>query len=94
MAGGFGQYLRDTRGELRHVAWPTRTQTIVYAVLVAGISIGIALYLGFFDFVFTTGLSNLLNHLPAASTQSAPTVQGSPITVTNIATGTLPANTQ
>ena len=69
---GIGQYLKDTQGELRHVAWPTRTQTIVYTVLVALISIGVAAYLGFFDFLFTTGLTRLIGALPASN----------PITVT------------
>jgi preprotein translocase SecE subunit len=85
MANPFTEYLRQTRGELRHVAWPTRTQTIVYALLVAAISIGIALYLGLFDFLFTAGLSRLLNVLP----QAAPTEN--PVTVTQVATGTMPA---
>lgn len=60
----FIQYLKDTQGELRHVAWPTRLQTIIYTVLVVALSIGIALYLGFFDFIFTTGLSRALILLP------------------------------
>lgn len=64
---GIGQYLKDTQGELRHVAWPTRTQTIVYTVLVFLISVGISLYLGFFDFLFTHGLSNLVGIAPAQS---------------------------
>ena len=64
---GLGQYIKDTRAELRHVAWPTRTQTIVYTVLVALISIGIALYLGFFDYIFTTGLARGLKVLPSSS---------------------------
>ncbi len=81
---GFGQYLKDTQGELRHVAWPTRLQTIVYTVLVALISIGVALYLGFFDFVFTTGMKRALNDIPSANpiqiTQQTDT--GSPIQAT------------
>lgn len=64
---GFGQYLKDTQGELRHVAWPTRTQTVVYTILVALISIGVALYLGLFDFLFTTGLSRIIGTLPNQS---------------------------
>ena len=60
----FLQYLKDTRGELRHVAWPTQTQTIVYTILVIALSILIALYLGLFDYVFTTGLSRGLEFLP------------------------------
>ncbi len=53
-------YLRDTRGELKHVSWPTQRQTIIYTVLVIGISIVTALYLGALDFLFTRGLAFLL----------------------------------
>ena len=87
---GIGQYLKDTRGELRHVAWPTRTQTIVYTVLVALISIGIALYLGFFDFLFTTGLTNIVNRLQSnpAAVQQPINSSSSPITVTPVFSAT------
>ena len=86
---GIGQYLSDTRVELRHVAWPSRTQTIVYTVLVALISIGVAAYLGFFDFLFTTGITRLVASLPSntqttqqpAST-TAPLIQGNGIQIT------------
>ncbi len=61
---GIGQYLKDTQGELRHVAWPTQLQTIVYTVLVALISIGVALYLGLFDYLFTTGLARVIGAAP------------------------------
>lgn len=60
----FFQYLRDTKGELRYVAWPTRLQTIVYTVIVILLSIFVALYLGLFDYIFTTGLRNALEVLP------------------------------
>ena len=63
----FIQYLKDTQGELRHVAWPTRLQTIVYTILVTLISIGVALYLGLFDYLFTTGLARFLEVLPTDS---------------------------
>jgi preprotein translocase SecE subunit len=83
MASGIGQYLKETRSELNHVAWPTRTQTIVYAVLVALISLGIAAYLGFFDYVFTTALGHVAG--VAAETPN-------PIQVTQqAATTTVPA---
>ena len=92
MANPFIEYLRQTRGELRHVAWPTRAQTIIYAVLVAAISIGIALYLGLFDFLFTAGLSRLLNVLPHGAPTTVSTT--TPLTITPIATGTTPASHQ
>ena len=63
----FIQYIKDTQGELRHVAWPTRLQTIVYTILVVAISIGVSLYLGLFDYLFTTGLARFLQVLPAAN---------------------------
>ncbi|MDO8514607.1 MAG: preprotein translocase subunit SecE [bacterium] len=66
------QYLKDTQGELRHVAWPTRLQTVVYTILVTLISIGVALYLGLFDYLFTSTLARFLGVAPTQS----------PITVT------------
>ena len=79
----FIQYLKDTQGELRHVAWPTRLQTIVYTIVVVLLSVFVALYLGLFDFIFTSGLRNVLDILP----QRAPTQQ---VTTTPISTTTLP----
>lgn len=59
-AGGFFlskivmiQYLKEVRAEMRHVAWPTRRQTIVYSVVVVGISLATAVYLGLLDYVFS-----------------------------------------
>lgn len=63
----FFQYLKDTQGELRHVAWPTQLQTIVYTILVALLSVVVALYLGLFDYIFTSGLTRFLQVLPTAS---------------------------
>ena len=80
MANAFTQYLRDTRAELRHVAWPTRTQTVVYALLVAAISIGVALYLGLFDFLFTAGLARFLDAIPQGQAPSGVTVTQQPAT--------------
>lgn len=86
---GIGQYLKDTRGELRHVAWPTRAQTIIYTVLVALLSVGVALYLGLFDYLFTTGLSRVITALPstgAVSTQQE--TNSNPITITPVSATT------
>lgn len=76
----FIQYLKDTRGELRHVAWPTRLQTVVYTVIVIALSIFVALYLGLFDLLFTSGLRNVLENLPA---QSAPQINVTPLPATS-----------
>jgi preprotein translocase subunit SecE len=50
-------YIRDTKGEMKHVSWPTRHQTVVYTALVIVLSIILAVYLGLFDFLFTEGVS-------------------------------------
>ena len=57
---GFIDYLRDTRGELRHVSWPNRTQTINYTIIVLAISIGTGLFLGLLDFVFSLVLKHYI----------------------------------
>ncbi len=45
-------YLKDTQGELKHVSWPTRSQAIVFSIVVVLISIFVSFYLGFFDYIF------------------------------------------
>ena len=72
---GLVQYLKDTRGELNHVAWPTRLQTVVYTILVIALSIIISLYLGFFDFIFTTGLGKVVEMFPGEA-QPAAQIEG------------------
>ncbi len=49
----FIQYIKDTKSELKHVSWPTRSQTIWFTVLVIVISLLTAVYLGAFDQLFT-----------------------------------------
>lgn len=57
---GFIDYLRDTRGELKHVSWPSRSQTINYTIIVLAISIITGLFLGLLDFMFGLGLKNFI----------------------------------
>ena len=45
-------YIKDTRGEMKHVSWPTRRQAINFTLIVIGISLAIALLLGLADFIF------------------------------------------
>jgi preprotein translocase subunit SecE len=57
-----GTFIKETRAELKHVSWPTRSQAIAYTVIVIVISLCIAAYLGLLDYVFTIGLQFLINH--------------------------------
>ncbi|MEX0672965.1 MAG: preprotein translocase subunit SecE [Candidatus Paceibacterota bacterium] len=56
----FINYVKDTQGEMLHVSWPTRRQAIIYTVIVIAISLAIALFLGFFDWIFSVGLNTFV----------------------------------
>lgn len=56
----FINYLKDTRGELAHVSWPTRQQAVTFTVVVVIISIATAAFLGFFDYVFSLILQKFI----------------------------------
>lgn len=49
----FIQYIKDTKTELKHVSWPTKSQAIAFTVLVIAISLITAVYLGALDELFT-----------------------------------------
>jgi preprotein translocase subunit SecE len=49
----FINYLKDTRAELTHVSWPTRRQATAFTVVVILVSVLTALFLGFFDYLFS-----------------------------------------
>jgi preprotein translocase subunit SecE len=47
------EYFKETRTELKHVIWPTRSQTFYYTLIVIVLSVIVAYYLGIFDYVFS-----------------------------------------
>ena len=55
------EYLKETKGELKHVNWPTRKQTIYYTLIVVALSVLLAYFLGIFDFLFSQGLVKLIS---------------------------------
>ncbi|MDD5032827.1 MAG: preprotein translocase subunit SecE [Candidatus Pacebacteria bacterium] len=46
-------YLKGTKAELGYVNWPTKKQTVNFTLLVIGVSLLVAAFLGFFDTIFT-----------------------------------------
>jgi preprotein translocase subunit SecE len=54
-------YIKDTKAELKHVNWPTRSQAIGYTVIVIAFSAIIAALLGAFDFIFSGILQKLIS---------------------------------
>lgn len=53
-------YFKEVRVEIKKVNWPTRSETIRYTLIVLGISIGVAMFLGSIDFGFTLGLNKFI----------------------------------
>ncbi len=43
-------YIREAKDELKKVIWPSRKETIKYTVLVIGVSLATAAFLGALDF--------------------------------------------
>ena len=46
-------YVKSSIEEMKKVTWPTKKETYNYTVLVIGISIGVAAFLGALDYVFS-----------------------------------------
>jgi len=44
------KYIKESVAELKKVVWPSRKETIKYTILVIGISIVTAIFLGAIDF--------------------------------------------
>ncbi|MDP3875062.1 MAG: preprotein translocase subunit SecE [bacterium] len=56
----FINYIRDTRGELKYVSWPTRRQSIIFTIVVIVISVLTAVFLGVFDYIFSVILQKFI----------------------------------
>ncbi len=46
-------FLKEARVELKKVNWPTKQETIKHTLIIIGISLGVAIFLGGLDFIFT-----------------------------------------
>lgn len=60
MFTNFLTFLQDVRTEMRKVTWPTRQQTVQYTIAVIGISAGVSLFLGAWDYVFSSVLNRFI----------------------------------
>lgn len=54
------EYIIETRGEMKHVTWPTRKQAIAYTIIVIAISLFVAFFLGLFDYIFSLILQKIV----------------------------------
>jgi len=46
-------FLKEVKVELKKVNWPTKQETIKYTLIVIGVSLVVAIFLGGLDFIFT-----------------------------------------
>ena len=47
------RYINETIGELRKVSWPTRKEATNLTVIVIVVTVGMGLFLGLFDFIYS-----------------------------------------
>jgi len=53
-------FLKEVRLEMKKVNWPTREETIRYTLIVVGISLTVAIFLGGLDILFQFILQKLI----------------------------------
>jgi preprotein translocase SecE subunit len=54
-------YIKEVRAEMKHVSWPSRTQTIMYTVVVVAVSLFTAIYLGAWDYLFAALITKIVH---------------------------------
>ena len=54
-------YIKGSIEEMKKVSWPTKKETKNYTLLVIGISLGMAAFLGILDYIFNLGLEQLVS---------------------------------
>jgi len=53
-------YIKESKAEMEKVIWPNKEETKNYTLMVIGISLGVALFLGVLDYIFTQVLKRIL----------------------------------
>ena len=56
------RFFEESRTEIRHVNWPSRAEAIRLTAIVIGIALGLAAFLGFFDWLFTNLVKGFVLH--------------------------------
>lgn len=69
-------YLKETRAEVRKVHWPTQQEARTLTLVVLGVTIAMAVLLGFLDFAFGYIMAGIINLNPVAIIVSVVIVVG------------------
>lgn len=60
MTNKLSAYIEGSIQEMKKVTWPTKNETKNYTLLVIGVSLAVAAFLGALDFIFNWSLSLIL----------------------------------
>ncbi len=53
-------FLKEVRLEMKKVNWPTRKEAVKYTLIIVGLSLAVAAFLGGLDYIFTTLLNKFV----------------------------------
>jgi len=54
------KFFSEANTEIRHVNWPTRQEATRLTLIVIGIALGLAIFLGAFDYLFSFLIKNFI----------------------------------
>jgi len=54
------EFLKEVRLETKKVNWPSRKETVKYTLIVVGVSLIVAVFLGGIDFIFSLLLNKFI----------------------------------
>ncbi len=60
MANAISEYFKGSLQEFKKVVWLSKKQTTQHTLLVIGVSLGVALFLGAIDYLLNLGIERLL----------------------------------
>ena len=55
------RYLRETRMEIRRVAWPTREEAAKLTGIVIAVTLAMSIFLGILDFLLAKGVDQIVS---------------------------------
>lgn len=53
-------YIQESVAEMKKVTWPTKKETYNYTILVIGVSLAVAIFLGILDYIFSSGFQFII----------------------------------
>lgn len=53
-------YFKESKDELKKVIWPSRKEAVKHTLIVIGVSLAVAIFLGAIDYLMNFGLSELI----------------------------------